>query len=216
MRKPAAAFLFIIFSCVFSVAQDSPPKPAETSVGASSRALSKEERAAAKRQKLEGIVQLRITFLASGEIGEVRVISGLTDALNRQAIASARKIKFEPRIKDGKPVSVSKIVEYTFWTSYDENDKDLAKNAEIVKMTEPKHPEADDLRRIGGKVKVKLTLGADESVSVIDVSTDLPKEFAEAARKAAAKIKFKPAIHKNGQAVDQSKTIEYEFKPKND
>jgi TonB family protein len=213
MRKPIPAFLFVIFSCVFTLAQDLPP---ETNGKANSRAFSKEERSTAKRQKFQGVVRLRVTFLASGEVGEVRVVSGLSDEFNRRAVESARKIEFKPRVKDGKPVSVSKVVEYTFWSPYDENDGDLAKNAEIVKMPAPEHPEAGDLRKIGGKVKVSVDLNADGEVSVVDVSTDLPKEFAEAARKAAAKIKFKPAIHKNGNPVDQSRTIEYEFKPKND
>ncbi len=215
MRKLIPAFLFLIFSCVFTLAQDLSPRTPETSGNANSRALSREERSTAKRQKFQGVVQLRVTFLASGEVGEVRVISGLSDELNRRAVESARKIKFEPRMKDGKPVSVSKVVEYTFWSAYDENDTDLAKNAEIVKMPAPEHPKAGDLRKIGGKVKVNVDLSADGEVSVADVSTDLPKEFAEAARSAAAKLKFKPAIHKNGNPVDQSKTIEYEFKPKN-
>lgn len=203
--------------------QPKPQPTAETSGKANSTAVFSGGEAgansggAAKRQKWHGVVRVRIEFLASGQIGEVALVSGAPDDdINKQALAAARSIKFEPAKRGGKPVDTTKIVEYTFTIFYEENDDELAQNAEIVKMPEPEHPGKGDAKKIGGKVKVGVTLNADGSVSVLSASTDLPREFEEAARKAAAKIKFKPAIHKNGNAVDMKKTIEYEFKPKND
>ncbi|HLM03219.1 MAG TPA: hypothetical protein VK400_19355 [Pyrinomonadaceae bacterium] len=43
MRKPVPIFLFVIFSCVFSLAQDSQTKPAETSLNASPRCTKTEK-----------------------------------------------------------------------------------------------------------------------------------------------------------------------------
>lgn len=171
---------------------------------------------AARMNEVEGAVRVRVTFLASGEIGSILPISGLPYGLTEQAIAAARQIKFKPATRDGVLISVTKVVEYTFSIYYREDDPDLAKNAEILKMPEPEHPQKEDLRKLGGKVKVRVVFGADESLRVLEVSTDLPKDFADAARKAAQKIKFDAAIHKNGNTVAQSKVIEYEFKPQND
>lgn len=67
---------------------------------------------------IEGKVQLRVEFLSTGEIGEVTLYkakkkvqkSGSVEA----AINAAKKIRFEPAKKEGKPVTVVKILEYRF------------------------------------------------------------------------------------------------------
>ncbi|HEX9962544.1 MAG TPA: TonB family protein, partial [Pyrinomonadaceae bacterium] len=171
---------------------------------------------AAKMSDVEGVVRLRITFLASGEIGSIIPISGLSNGLTEQAIASARQIKFQPATRDGIPVTVSRTLEYSFWIYYRENDADLLKNAAILKMPAPEHPQKSEFRKMGGKVNVKVVFDVDGNLRVIEVSSDLPKDFQDAARKAASQIRFDPAIHRNGNVVAQSKVIEYEFKPQND
>ncbi|HEX8250680.1 MAG TPA: energy transducer TonB [Pyrinomonadaceae bacterium] len=252
MQKLLAAFLFVICSCVFCFAQDSPPKPTPTPApgsgngigngsGTGSGSGSGETNAAlpsnpaakirgiriiskpranyteaAKLNHVEGVVRVRVTFMASGEIGSTIPISGLPFGLTEQALAAARRIKFEPATRDDIPVSVTKVVEYNFSIYYRENDPDLAKNAEILVMPAPEHPQKEDLRNVGGKVRVKVVFETNRTLRVVEVSSDLPKDFQDAARKAASQIKFDPAIHKNGNAVTQSKVIEYEFKPQND
>jgi TonB family protein len=62
----------------------------------------------------QGKVVLRVTFLDSGEIGKISIISGLGNGATENAIEAAKKIKFIPAIKDGTPVSVTKPVEYVF------------------------------------------------------------------------------------------------------
>jgi hypothetical protein len=47
-------------------------------------------------------------------VENIRVVSGLPYGLTEQAIASARKIKFTPAMKDGKPVSMWMQLEYNF------------------------------------------------------------------------------------------------------
>lgn len=68
----------------------------------------------ARQNDTQGVVRVRVTFLASGEIGEVVPVSNLPCGLTEQAIAAAKQIKFEPATRDGVPISVTKIVEYTF------------------------------------------------------------------------------------------------------
>ncbi len=68
----------------------------------------------ARSNGTEGTVVLRVTFLASGQIGSVQPVKELGDGLTEQAIAAARRLQFEPAIRNGTPLTVTKMVEYTF------------------------------------------------------------------------------------------------------
>lgn len=68
----------------------------------------------ARENNVEGSVLLKVTLLASGEVGSVTVIRGLPDGLSEQAVAAARKIEFEPKKVNGRPVSVTQTIEYKF------------------------------------------------------------------------------------------------------
>ncbi len=68
----------------------------------------------ARETNVQGAVRLRVTFLRNGGIGSISVVSGLPAGLTEQAIAAARKITFLPATWDGKPLHVSKQVEYSF------------------------------------------------------------------------------------------------------
>ena len=75
----------------------------------------------ARKKKIGGTVKLKVTFLASGEIGAVDYVSEsskkkkLTQyGLVEQAIKAAKAIKFEPAKRDGQPISVVKFLEYHF------------------------------------------------------------------------------------------------------
>jgi TonB family protein len=68
----------------------------------------------ARQNNIRGNVTLRITFLASGQIGSISPVSGLAYGLTEQAIAAARNIRFEPATKDGMPYTVARTVQYSF------------------------------------------------------------------------------------------------------
>lgn len=68
----------------------------------------------ARASGLQGQVVLEITFLANRTIGKIRTIKGLGDGLTDMAIAAARKITFEPQLRNGKPITVKKNVEFSF------------------------------------------------------------------------------------------------------
>ena len=78
----------------------------------------------ARREGVEGIVKLKVTFLAEGKIGEVNEIVEENSkelrktGLVRQAIRAAKKIKFKPAVEDGKPITVTKTVVFTFSLYY--------------------------------------------------------------------------------------------------
>ena len=68
----------------------------------------------ARQNNIQGTVTLRVAFLANGQVGSVSPVSGLPDGLTEQALAAAAQIKFNPATKNGKPVTVTKSVQYSF------------------------------------------------------------------------------------------------------
>jgi TonB family protein len=62
-----------------------------------------------------GLAQVRVVLLKSGEIGKVEFIKASPcAAFNQNALKAAKQIKFKPAMKDGKTVSVYVKVIYTF------------------------------------------------------------------------------------------------------
>lgn len=68
----------------------------------------------ARKNQVSGTVILRVIFAATGKVIGIHAVSGLPDGLTASAINSARRIKFIPAMKDGKPVSMYAQLEYTF------------------------------------------------------------------------------------------------------
>ncbi len=69
---------------------------------------------AARKASVQGTVSLRVTFLASGAIGNISVVKELPNGLTEQAIAAASKIVFIPLQRNGIYYSVTKVLEYSF------------------------------------------------------------------------------------------------------
>ncbi|HEV2799573.1 MAG TPA: TonB family protein [Pyrinomonadaceae bacterium] len=68
----------------------------------------------ARRNGTTGMVRLRIVLGADGTIQHIYPTRTLPDGLTEAAIAAARKIKFTPALKDGRPVSQFVVIEYNF------------------------------------------------------------------------------------------------------
>ncbi|HEY6401223.1 MAG TPA: energy transducer TonB [Blastocatellia bacterium] len=68
----------------------------------------------ARQNRVEGTVVLSVVFNVNGAITDIMVVRGLPDALTEKAIEAARKIRFQPAVKDGMPVSVRGSLEFTF------------------------------------------------------------------------------------------------------
>lgn len=69
---------------------------------------------AARTNMVQGVVRLKVTFLANGQIGAIVPIKGLPNGLTNQAVNAARAVRFEPARRKGKPFTVVKILEYSF------------------------------------------------------------------------------------------------------
>jgi protein TonB len=68
----------------------------------------------ARRRGTRGLVVLRVVLASDETVKHIQVKTGLPDGLSENAIDAARRIKFKPALKDGKPVSVRVLLEYRF------------------------------------------------------------------------------------------------------
>ena len=68
----------------------------------------------ARQNKIQGIVILNVVFTADGRITSIKVVRGLPDGLTEKAIEAAQKIRFQPAVKSGQPVSVRGNLEFSF------------------------------------------------------------------------------------------------------
>jgi TonB family protein len=55
-----------------------------------------------------------VIFTADGRIDSIRVVRGLPDGLTEKAIEAAKRIRFQPAVKNGAPVSVRGQLEFSF------------------------------------------------------------------------------------------------------
>jgi TonB family protein len=68
----------------------------------------------ARTAHIEGTVVLRAVFAANGTVQHLLIMNSLPRGLTQRAIDAARKIKFIPATKDGRPVSMYIQLEYNF------------------------------------------------------------------------------------------------------
>ena len=94
-----------------------PPAPVIPKVTTAMRIISRPRANytdAARTNAVTGSVRLKVTLLASGEVGGITPLTRLPHGLTEQAIAAARQIKFEPKKVNGVPISVSVTFDYSF------------------------------------------------------------------------------------------------------
>jgi TonB family protein len=224
MKKIFTGILFLSCFCVFGLAQDSQNKTGSgngngkgngTTVNLTPiRILAKSPALytdAARQNNEQGLVTLRVMFLASGELGAISVVSGLAYGLTEQAITAAKAIKFEPAKKNGQPITTIKTVVFSF-VIYATKDE-IKKEAVILAQPKPEYPQGENFSKVRGTVKLKVVLTSFGKIMIISVRSDLPKEFKDKASEAAAKIKYEPALYKNDGKASVKREIEYEFTP---
>jgi hypothetical protein len=68
----------------------------------------------ARLNNVQGSVTLKVTFLANGQIGGVSPIRNLPCGLTERAIEAANQIEFTPAMRNGKPYSISKSLQFNF------------------------------------------------------------------------------------------------------
>lgn len=69
----------------------------------------------ARNNGISGTVRLRMVLSFDGRVRNISVVKALGGGLTEMAINAARKIKFTPATKDGRPVSQFVTIEYNFY-----------------------------------------------------------------------------------------------------
>lgn len=68
----------------------------------------------ARKLNISGVVRVKVTLSASGQVTNIAPVKGLGGGLTEMAIAAARRIQFTPAKVDGVPISKTLTVEYNF------------------------------------------------------------------------------------------------------
>jgi len=68
----------------------------------------------ARNERIVGTVILKCVFASDATVKYILIVQALPSGLTEQAIAAAKKIKFIPATRDGKPVSMWMQLEYNF------------------------------------------------------------------------------------------------------
>jgi TonB family protein len=68
----------------------------------------------ARTNRTEGSVVARVLVGSDGLVKDVRIIRGLPDGLNEEAVRAAYQIRFTPAMKDGEPVPYWQVMEMEF------------------------------------------------------------------------------------------------------
>lgn len=93
------------------------PKPAPDPGVTPLKVLTKRKASYTDRARsagVEGQIRIAVLFGANGKIEHTLLLKRLGYGLDEQALSAARNITFEPQKKDGKALSVVRIVEYGF------------------------------------------------------------------------------------------------------
>jgi TonB family protein len=165
----------------------------------------------AKYNGVEGTVRLTVELLASGKVGEVKPLTYLSDGLTEQAIAAAKKIRFRPKMFEGKPVDAVLTADYTFSLYYENEDEDIVQRVAITRQPRPEIDASELPAGTPRKISVKVFFGTDGRAAIVNTLVQLPEEQQAKLREAVGKIRFRPAVHRSGKKAGVTKLIEYEL-----
>ena len=169
----------------------------------------------AERQQLQGEVIVKLLVSETGDVEAVEVVSG-DPILAQAAVAAARKWKFKPFIKGGKPVKASTKVPFDFAFSDKITDKspppvpetpsssnkDLPDTVRIsqgmaqgllIHKVQPIYPLAARNNHIQGTVVLNALIGRDGRISELERISG-PPELTPAAAGAVQQWRYKPYL----------------------
>lgn len=70
----------------------------------------------ARHNRVSGMVRLRMVLSSDRRVRHIFVLKGLPHGIAEEAIDAAGRMRFEPAVKDGQPVSQFVTIEYNFYT----------------------------------------------------------------------------------------------------
>jgi TonB family protein len=169
---------------------------------------------------IQGIVVLNMVLGADGKLRDIKVVQGLPFGLTQKAIIAAKKIRFRPAEKDGKPVDFRASLEFTFEV-YDDV-RSMASGIlqagvggvtklELTEVKKPEYTEAARKNGVEGKVRLFVVFHSNGRIGEIEVIEGLPDGLTDKAIDVAKALKFKPATYST-KAVNVWSEIAITFK----
>jgi TonB family protein len=185
----------------------------------------------AREKQLQGQVLVKILVSTAGDVESVELISG-DPVLARAAMEAAKKWKFKPFIKNGKPIKVSTNLPFSF--AFTENiheetvppmeipvptdGSEAPKRVRIaqgvstgllVYKVQPVYPPDARRARIEGTVVLRAIIDKEGRIADLQLISG-PKELAPAAIGAVQQWRYRPYLL-NGEAVAVDTQIQVNF-----
>lgn len=167
-----------------------------------------------RSMSIQGNMVVRVTFLSNSEIGDVQPIKNFP-YLTEPVIEAAKKIKFEPEIKNGIVTTVNKTIQYSFdWRNGWQNV--LNHSARI--LTKPEEEIFSDNSEDATEsclVFLNVELLDTKKIGKIELYENYCKNefFLEKAIELARKLEFEPAL-REGKEVTSFDLIDFSFQRK--
>lgn len=167
----------------------------------------------AKKNGVEGTLKVIMTLAKNGQVTDIKFEQTLPDGLEQAVIDAYKTFNFQPAKRNGEPIDVKMYLTYTISAVYDERDKN-AQKPKITDQPDALYP-ADQLAEgRKGEVRVGVLFNKDGTVKLLNIQSTMPREFDNAAKEAAEKLKFEPAIHKkSNKKISMKMWVIYKFKP---
>jgi TonB family protein len=167
----------------------------------------------AEKNGVEGVVKVTFTLGADGKVHNAVIVQDLPYGAGEAVKQAVERMTFEPAELNGTPVDLKASYTYAISAIFYEDDKNVRKVKLIGKPT-AEYPASQRAEQRKGSVSVYVTFYADGKIAVGNTDSTMPREFDEAAKKAAATLKFEPAVHKKTKKpVNQVMWVVFDFKP---
>ena len=173
----------------------------------------------AARQQLQGEVIVKVLVSETGDVAAVEIVSG-DPILARAAVAAARKWKFKPFIKGGKPIKASTNIPFDFAFTEKITDKTPPADAKtvddqgnsqplpismgvatglLIHKVQPVYPMPARVNHIQGTVLLNAIIGKDGRIAELTPVSG-PPELIPAAIGAVQQWRYKPYLF-NGDPI---------------
>lgn len=167
----------------------------------------------ARKNGADGTVVVTAVFGGNGKVREVLVIQDPGGGVGDAAKIAVEQVTYTPASFEGKPVDVKATITFDIAAVYSEGDQAVSA-VKITGKPTAAYPEKFRSEKRKGQVSIWATFHPDGRIKVHDVDSTMPPEFDEAAKLAAADLKFQPATHKKSKRpVAQAIWVIFDFKP---
>jgi len=210
-----------------STASAAPAQGDSTKVEAIKRALA-DYPTEAQREGTQGQVWVKFFITEAGDVDRVEFVSG-DKIFERAALDAARKWKFKPFIKDGKPVKVVTTIPFDFAFGDKVTDTNPSANAAtdnggstkpvqvspgvsrglLVHKVAPVYPESARQNHVQGTVVLRALIGKNGRIAELTPVSG-PEELVPAAMGAVQQWRYKPYLL-GGQPVTVATQIIVNF-----